>query len=60
MLGPVRAFAENQPVASIVDAIPNRAAGLSVMTFGLRWHGAWAFLWSRTYLLPVYKRKAAY
>jgi ABC-2 type transport system permease protein len=37
MLGPVRAFAENQPVASIVDAIPNRAAGLSVMTFGLRW-----------------------
>ena len=50
MPGPVRAFAENQPVTSIVDAIRNlldRAAGRAP-TSGSPWPGASASSWSRT------------
>jgi ABC-2 type transport system permease protein len=43
MPGPVRAFAENQPVTSIVDAIRSLLVGvsLSATSFGLRSRGAW-------------------
>ncbi len=41
MPGPVRAFAENQPVTAIVDAIRNLLAGQPVAaTSGSRWPGA--------------------
>ena len=46
--GAVRAFAENQPVTSIVDAIRSLLSGSRlVMTFGLRSPGVWVFLWLR-------------
>ncbi len=46
----VRAFAENQPVTSIVNAIRALLSGsLSAMIFGLRLPGAWEFLLQRMY-----------
>jgi len=45
MRGSVRAFVENQPVTSIVNAIRSLLAGsLSATTFGLRSHGVLVFL----------------